>query len=108
VTSEGTSGGEKNLHLKFLRSEQESDAGFASLDDDDAVDDLSRSTQERLSQDEIDVTGVSSGDGASNDIARVTHFNGSRSSRLLRALQSSFERHFKDTLLCDSHDIIFR
>ena len=109
VTSEGTSGGEKNLHLKFLRSEHESDAGFASsLDDDAATEDLSRSTQEKLRQDEIDVTGVSNGDGASNDISRVTHFNGSRSRRLLRALQSSFERHFKETLLCDSHDIIFR
>ena len=55
---------------------------------------LSDSTHLQLQQDEAE---SSSNDVSNNDV-----------SRLLRSLQSSFERHFKETLLCDVQDIIFR
>jgi hypothetical protein len=55
---------------------------------------LSDSTHLQLQQDESEIV---KSDASLND-----------ASRLLRLLQTSFERHFKEELLCDVHDIKFR
>ena len=83
ITSEGVN------QVKFLTSDMNSGT-FQHLDDDD---------------DDLSSNGV---DVLRDDVSKSTHFNGSRSSRLLKSLQTTFERHFKNTLLCDYNDIIFK
>ena len=83
-------------HIKSLRSE-------LSLDlDSDSTFELSDSTHLQLQQEEAEIlkSGMLSDDKSS--------FNVSLSSQLSGALQSSLERHFKETLLCDAHDIKIR
>ena len=65
---------------------------------------LSDSTHLQLQQNEAESSSndVSNNDVSNNDVSK------NDVSRLLRSLQSSFERHFKETLLCDVQDIIFR
>ena len=61
--------------------------------------DLSLSTQSGLRDISLD-------DISRDDVSNVTPLNGS--SRTLKSLQSTFERHFRETLLCDSNNIIFK
>jgi hypothetical protein len=61
--------------------------------------DLSLSTQSGLRDISLD-------DISRDDVSNVTPLNGS--SRTLKSLQSTFERHFREALLCDSNNIIFK
>jgi hypothetical protein len=66
--------------------------------------DLSLSTQSGLR--DISLDDISRDDISRDDVSNVTPLNGS--SRTLKSLQSTFERHFRETLLCDSNNIIFK
>ena len=89
VTGNGMMNDER--HVKSLRSELRLE--LDSMDSGSTFE-LSDSTHLQLRQDEAGILQSSSNE---NDV-----------SRLLKSLQSSFERHFKETLLCDVQDIIFR